>query len=36
VKELEDKRKAESAKYYETKKKLAALRAKAEVQVPAA
>lgn len=36
VAELEDKRKVESAKYFETKKKLAAVRARAEATVPAA
>jgi large subunit ribosomal protein L13Ae len=36
VAELEEKRKAVSAKYYEQKKKLAALRARAEASVPAA
>ena len=35
VAELEDKRKVESAKYFETKKKLAAVRARAEATVPA-
>lgn len=36
VAELEEKRKVESAKYFETKKKLAAVRARAEASVPAA
>jgi hypothetical protein len=36
VAELEEKRLAKSSKYYETKKKLIALRAKAEAQVPKA
>lgn len=35
VAELEAKRKEESSKYFETKKKLAALRARAEATVPA-
>jgi large subunit ribosomal protein L13Ae len=36
VAELEAKRLAKASKYYETKKKLIALRAKAESQVPKA
>lgn len=36
VSELEAKRKVEAAEYFKTKKKLAAIRARAESQVPAA